>query len=243
MGPHLPTVPPRPHLPTHYQADNMQTLTLLLSVFLASVSCDADADAYYSEGYFGTVFQGPYAYQAPTPTRTIVEPKSNHIHSHAVFPAVPAASYDASPLYPAYTTAPVAAHYTAPVATHTAAYAAPVATQAAYTAPITTHTAAYTAPVATHTAPVVPSYVSHNNYGSADTVAVAAPEYESSVPSVTSSQFHSQDEAGNFAFGYNNANGAREESGNVDTGVMGSYTGADGQVVRYVADNYGFRLV
>merc|ERR1711962_1373376 len=178
MGPHLPTVPPRPHLPTiHYQADNMQTLTLLLSVFLASVSCDADADAYYSEGYFGTVFQGPYAYQAPTPTRTIVEPKSNHIHSHAVFPAVPAASYDATPLYPAYT--------------------APVAAQAAYTAPIATHTAAYTAPVATHTAPVVPSYVSHNNYGSADTVAVAAPEYESSVPSVTSSQFHSQDEAGN----------------------------------------------
>jgi len=59
-----------------------------------------------------------------------------------------------------------------------------------------------------------------------------------------SSQFHSQDEAGNFAFGYNNVNGAREESGNVDTGVTtGSYTNAYGRQVNYVADNYGFRLV
>merc|ERR1712112_80914 len=222
--------------------ENMQTLTLL-SVLLATVYGDADADAYYSEGYFGTVYLGPYAYQAPTPTHTIVEPKSSHAHSHThhghtVFAAAPAASYDATPLYPAYS-APVAAHYIAP------AYTAPVATtHNTYTAaPVATHDT-YTAPVATYTAPVVPSYVSHNNYGSADAVAVASPEYESSVPSVTSSQFHSQDESGNFAFGYNNVNGAREESGNVETGVTGSYRdNAQGREINYVADRDGFRLI
>jgi len=73
---------------------------------------------------------------------------------------------------------------------------------------------------------------------------VSAVAPEAVVPSVSSSQFHSQDEAGNFAFGYNNVNGAREESGNVDTGVTtGSYTNAYGRQVNYVADNYGFRLV
>merc|ERR1712179_149462 len=42
---------------------------------------------------------------------------------------------------------------------------------------------------------------------------------------VTSSQFHSQDEAGNFAFAYSNPVSHREESGNVETGVVrGSYT-------------------
>ena len=30
-------------------------------------------------------------------------------------------------------------------------------------------------------------------------------------PQVSSSQYHSQDEEGNYAFGYNNVNGAREE--------------------------------
>merc|ERR1712126_47396 len=67
---------------------------------------------------------------------------------------------------------------------------------------------------------------------------------EAVIPSVHSSQFHSQDEAGNFAFGYNNVNGAREESGNVDTGVMGSYTDkAQGRQINYVADRSGFRVV
>jgi len=41
-----------------------------------------------------------------------------------------------------------------------------------------------------------------------------------SQPAVTSSQFHSQDEAGNFAFGYANPTSQREESGNVETGVV-----------------------
>ena len=74
---------------------------------------------------------------------------------------------------------------------------------------------------------------------------------------MSSSQYHSQDEDGNYAFGYNNVNGARQEvldftgiimisitqEGNSLTGVMGSYTGAAGNTVRYVADQWGFRLV
>merc|ERR1711872_380651 len=57
----------------------------------------------------------------------------------------------------------------------------------------------------------------------------------------TSSQFHSQDEAGNFAFGSNPVS-HREESGNVETGVVrGSYTNAWGRTIHYVADNFGFR--
>merc|ERR1712106_667417 len=41
------------------------------------------------------------------------------------------------------------------------------------------------------------------------------------VPTVTSSQFHSQDEDKNYAFGYSNINSARQESGNALTGVSG----------------------
>ena len=72
---------------------------------------------------------------------------------------------------------------------------------------------------------------------------------------MSSSQYHSQDEEGNYAFGYNNVNGARQEvldfteiislvtqEGNSLTGVMGSYTGAAGNTVHYVADQWGFRL-
>ena len=64
----------------------------------------------------------------------------------------------------------------------------------------------------------------------------------SSVPSVTSTQFHSQDEDGNYAFGYKNINSYRVESGNVLTGVSGSYS--DGfRTYNYVADDHGFRHV
>merc|ERR1712013_66571 len=58
---------------------------------------------------------------------------------------------------------------------------------------------------------------------------VAAPahvvaEVRAAVPTVTSTQFHSQDEEKNFAFGYSNINSARQESGNALTGVTGSYS-------------------
>merc|ERR1712012_507800 len=63
----------------------------------------------------------------------------------------------------------------------------------------------------------------------------------SAAPSVTSSQYHAQDEDKNFSFGYSNINSARQESGNANLGVVqGSYT--DGRnTIHYVADAYGYR--
>merc|ERR1711892_1012633 len=67
-------------------------------------------------------------------------------------------------------------------------------------------------------------------------------EVRAAVPTVTSTQFHSQDEAKNYAFGYSNINSARQESGNTLTGVTGSYS--DGfRTYNYVADGLGFRHV
>jgi hypothetical protein len=63
---------------------------------------------------------------------------------------------------------------------------------------------------------------------------------------VGSSQFHSQDEAGNIAYGYQNINSAKQESGNIYGGVQGSYSYVDeagGHTVHYVADDFGFRVV
>merc|ERR1712098_137970 len=75
--------------------------------------------------------------------------------------------------------------------------------------------------------------------------AKAAPvvaEVRAAVPTVTSTQFHSQDEEKNYAFGYSNINSARQESGNALTGVTGSYS--DGfRTYNYVADGLGFRHI
>jgi len=68
-----------------------------------------------------------------------------------------------------------------------------------------------------------------------------------SAPALPSaSQFQTQDELGNLAFGYANINSARQESGNTYGGVTGfySYPDANGilQVVNYVSDGLGFRV-
>jgi len=69
-----------------------------------------------------------------------------------------------------------------------------------------------------------------------------------SVPSdVTASQYHTQDEFGNYAYGYQNENSEKEEAGNVHTGVRGHYSYVDGfglnRRVDYVADGLGFRHI
>jgi hypothetical protein len=62
---------------------------------------------------------------------------------------------------------------------------------------------------------------------------------------VTASQYHSQDEFGNYDYSYNNINSAKREYGNAHTGVTGTYSYVDGlgatQRVDYVADDFGFR--
>merc|ERR1711955_102367 len=79
----------------------------------------------------------------------------------------------------------------------------------------------------------------------APVITKAAPvvaEVRAAVPTVTSTQFHSQDEEKNFAFGYSNINSSRQESGNALTGVTGSYS--DGfRTYNYVADGLGFRHI
>merc|ERR1712227_832817 len=70
--------------------------------------------------------------------------------------------------------------------------------------------------------------------------AVVAEARAAAVPTIASSQYHSQDEDKNFSFGYSNINSARQESGNAYTGVVGSYS--DGRnTINYVADQYGYR--
>merc|ERR1712227_300826 len=73
------------------------------------------------------------------------------------------------------------------------------------------------------------------------TIAAPVAAVRSAAPSITSSQYHSQDEDKNFSFGYSNINSARQESGNANLGVVqGSYT--DGRnIINYVADAYGYR--
>merc|ERR1711915_1073685 len=81
-----------------------------------------------------------------------------------------------------------------------------------------------------YTAPVAPAVTTHDK--------VPAP---AKAASVTSSQFHAQDEEGNYSFGYKNPNSARQETGNALTGVSGSYS--DGyHTYNYIAD-LGFRRV
>merc|ERR1711973_625087 len=148
--------------------------------------------------------------------------------------------------------------YAAPYA---AAYAAPVAATAvdakfAYGAPVTALNAgpltagpvaaapAIAAPVATATyaaaAPAIAAPVATTTYAAAAPVVAAAP-----VAAPASSQYQAQDEFGNVAYGYQNINSAKQESGNALGGVTGSYTYADEagvHTVNYVTDALGFRV-
>merc|ERR1711997_25617 len=63
---------------------------------------------------------------------------------------------------------------------------------------------------------------------------------------ITAQQYHSQDEFGNYAYGYANQNSQKQEAGNVNLGVRGSYSYDAGhglnRRVDYVADGLGFRV-
>jgi len=238
-------------------------LFLLLVPLLTSVCGDADPWV-DNDLYYGTVYQGEFAYSAGP---THVRQKSSHSHLHpqavernyveapaaaaAYVPAAAATAYVQPAVQPAYlghqylhhqptvfaaeySTLPVRGVYPTDYQSYhlPTPYSAPAAgylTHSNYAAP----PAAVAAPVAVAAAPVAVAAV-------AAPVAIAS---HGDYQSVSSSQYHNQDEEGNYAFGYNNVNGARQEEGNSLTGVMGSYTGAAGNTVRYVADKWGFRLV
>merc|ERR1711953_544759 len=81
-------------------------------------------------------------------------------------------------------------------------------------------------------------------------VAIAAPVSTGRVIAAPAlpqtSQFQSQDEFGNLAYGYSNLNSAKQEAGNTYGGVTGSYSYTDSngliQTVNYIADGLGFRV-
>lgn len=121
------------------------------------------------------------------------------------------------------------AHGIAAPAIRTVGYAAPAIRTVGYAA----------APVVAAAAPVI----------SAPAVAAYAAEpavYQSTasvkaVPAgVHAQQYHSQDEFGNYSYGYANPNSQKQESGNALTGVKGHYV-AHGRRVNYVADAFGYR--
>jgi len=233
---------------------------LLLFPLLTSVWGDPDPWV-DNDLYYGTVYQGEFAYSAG-PTRVREKLSQSPLRAQAVersyveVPAAAAAAYVQPAVEPAY----LSHQYLDEQPTVFAAEYSPLPANAAYATDYHSYhlPSPYFAPYSTHTNYAAPAAVAAPVAApaaapAAAPVAAAAPAAVAAAPvaiashgdyqSVSSSQYHSQDEEGNYAFGYNNVNGARQEEGNSLTGVMGSYTGAAGNTVRYVADQWGFRLV
>merc|ERR1739838_535686 len=95
--------------------------------------------------------------------------------------------------------------------------------------------AAHVAPVAAvHAVPAaaVPAVVKSAPVAA---VAVAAAHAAPAVQTVTSSQYHAQDEAGNYKYGYKNINSAKEAAGNVHDHYEAGYYTDHARTVQYVA--------
>merc|ERR1712209_86951 len=163
----------------------------------------------------------------------------------AVEPAAPAAAPAAAPVVSAAVSAYHAGDVIAPqvqysylpyaqnYAYHTAA--APVV-KAAPSRPVVSVT--HTAPApAVHAAPVVQA---------AAPVAYAAAPVQVAPAAVQGSQYHAQDDAGQYSFGYNDGSSVKQEIKTADGVIRGaySYVDADGivQNVNYIADALGFRV-
>ena len=118
--------------------------------------------------------------------------------------------------------------------------AAPVAQAAApvvqATAPVVYQVAP--APVVQAAAPVV--------YQAAAPIVHAATPVAVIAPPAADSQFHSQDDIGQYSYGYSDGNSVKQEVKTADGVVRGaySYVDADGivQNVNYIADALGFRV-
>merc|ERR1712055_803602 len=225
-------------LATHGEEVIMKFFAVLPSL-LAAVSAEAflpiTAQALPAAGlYAGNVgLAAPYA-----PAYANVEARFAYNQPITAINAGPLTAGPVAAAVPAYTAAAPAAAvpaYTAAAPVVGAQYAA------AYSAP------AITAPAVAGAyygaaAPAAYGAAAPVAYGAAPVVA-AAPTI--AAPSVTSSQFQAQDEIGNIAYGYQNINSAKQERGNVNGGVEGSYTYVDeagSHTVNYIADDYGFRV-
>ena len=76
-------------------------------------------------------------------------------------------------------------------------------------------------------------------------VPAAAPVVPVASP-VVSSQYHAQDDLGQYNYGYSNPNSAKVETKSADGIVRGSYTYIDAhgklQTTQYISDAFGFRV-
>merc|ERR1711981_897424 len=75
---------------------------------------------------------------------------------------------------------------------------------------------------------------------------VAAPVVQAAPVDTTGSQYHAQDDFGQYSFGYNDPNSVRQEVKTADGVVRGAYRYVDTagvvQTVEYIADAAGFRV-
>jgi hypothetical protein len=163
-------------------------------------------------------------------------------HGYGATPVVQAAYAPA--VQATYAAAPVVHHAASPVV-HAAApvvqAAAPVVQATYAAAPVVQAVAPIVhaaAPVVHAASPVVQAV--------APVVHAAAPVVHAAAPVVSGSQYHAQDEAGQYSFGYQDTNSVRQESKTADGTVTGEYqyVDADGliQAVQYIADDAGFRV-
>merc|ERR1739838_441247 len=94
-----------------------------------------------------------------------------------------------------------------------------------------------------HVAPVAAVAVAAAPVAAVQAASVAAVHAAPAVQTVTSSQYHAQDEAGNYKYGYKNINSAKEAAGNVHDHYEAGYYTDHARTVQYVADVNGFREV
>ena len=134
------------------------------------------------------------------------------VHSPRVVGALPATYTVRAPVVVSKTLSAISTPYVA--TTRVVAAPAPLKT---FTAPIVAPSPYFSAPrvVAAPSPRVVP----------APQVAAVAPIAPAEGP--VASQFHAQDEFGNYQYGYANVNSQKHEIGNVNTGVQGSYSHVD----------------
>merc|ERR1711892_374837 len=98
-------------------------------------------------------------------------------------------------------------------------------------------------PAAAVPAAVVPAVVKSAPVAAVQAAPVAAVHAAPAVQTVASSQYHAQDEAGNYKYGYKNINSAKEAAGNVHEHYEAGYYTDHARTVQYVADVNGFREV
>merc|ERR1711884_46599 len=97
------------------------------------------------------------------------------------------------------------------------------------------------APVVQAAAPVVQAYAQPT-----PVVQAAAPVVPVAVAAPQPSQYHAQDDFGQYSFGYSDGNSVKQEVKTADGVIRGaySYVDSDGivQTVNYIADGLGFRV-